>query len=791
MLKVELYSNPTELYQCKFLLDPKRVTTIVVPSPYAADELRKRVSGIDIITISGFIKQEMLKGLNQLRVVRKDDLMLRMATKWREFFLSFPPEAFFQAFDIFTELRSFTVNYELISNVLDEFDPVVATAIKVFWHHLEGQEIVDEQTAYALLAQAYRAPEHVIHQSETNIILGRNLIFWGFKHLSAGQIDLLQALSIRHDVYVPFPNNAFALSQDGDWIRWLCSDKIVPTCKRHKKCHIMIFPRNRLNQALKSWDNKQKVNVFLGTKNPDYNQILEIPFQGCHFKSAAEIFSYEIKELGEQLRDRYFFQAATCDLLELNRFLEELGRTALQQHEFIRLKVISLFQELISQVQFQQDQFEMFDLKLFEQVLILRMPRVFVAPILTQQVRGNIYGLEALDSFNSQVSTVICATSGYGPMKGDSDRYSEEVMKFLLTIGPVKRKELEFLLLKESLLEMLGGDNTVLFIEQGLREVDLGWEEILASFEELQFLPNSAARGEFRAIDHLRSDIVQRPVEVTQMSATRLQTFINCPRLYYFKYIEKISAMPQVKISLRPDQLGALEHKIIESYFKSETQWISTRHTELVETIFQQFILENQLQLDELVRQKALVELRNYSQNGIVELLKLKMMGGESQYLFEYKLKDSLFRGSVDALILGEWGAGLLDFKRSKSSIPAKNEVNEFMKIQLWFYLAHLPEFVERLVFWGYVNLSEPGESLLYVTTKQMAERLQSISFLDKSRFEIVGDNWQAMLSNYRQRESELLDRLAQENEFLPIPLNDSVCQYCNVNQLCPRRILE
>src|SRR5690606_32038262 len=118
------------------------------------------------------------------------------------------------AYNLFSDLRSFTLNEDALTSVLEEQAKEVQEAVRLFWKLLELTGYLDEHGAYQKIAEALRSAEEIEELKKT-------YIFWGFQHLNGQQVDLLKALAIRHEVIIPFPLSLKDRLKKSDWLSWL------------------------------------------------------------------------------------------------------------------------------------------------------------------------------------------------------------------------------------------------------------------------------------------------------------------------------------------------------------------------------------------------------------------------------------------------------------------------------------------------------------------------------------------------------------------------------------------
>ena len=432
----------------------------------------------------------------------------------------------------------------------------------------------------------------------------------------------------------------------------------------------------------------------------------------------------------------------------------------------------------------------LFDIRICEQVASLYLPRTFSAPLMNKNVQVNVKGVESIESYIEDNKTYVTVTSEYRSIKGADTKYSEDVRLFLSSLGPIQRKDLEFQLIKLRLKEIISNVNTTLFLESGLTEHDLGWADILDGFEFQEYELSSITRE--IDVDHLLPYINAEGTSFKRASASRLQTYIDCPRKYYFQYIDKIEVRPMSQCNLRPDHLGILEHAVIEEYLGKNHEWNVDEHLYLVKELFNKFLDNNKITLGEFSYDKYLLEIRDYTRNGILELLKIKAIDPTCEYIFEYDLgKDRLdVSGRIDCIVKTDMGLGIIDFKRSKASIPSLKEIAAFDKIQVWYYLANYNIGPDQFAFWGFLNLGDVKDSRIYTLDKEVSGTLKKAGFLNDCRFSVNKEPLENDLADFNQHIIELKNKINSETIYKAMPRKADVCTFCTIANICPRKSL-
>ncbi|MBF0205816.1 MAG: PD-(D/E)XK nuclease family protein, partial [Oligoflexia bacterium] len=414
---------------------------------------------------------------------------------------------------------------------------------------------------------------------------------------------------------------------------------------------------------------------------------------------------------------------------------------------FRQLKVLLLFYQALQSwrdLSVNNNTLSLFDIKLVKEVVSLNLPRIFAIPLQissTQNLNCNIAGGGQIQNFNElsnydpQKITFVVISTDFELNFGGGIKYpSESVLTKLATIGPIARPENEINLLKERLREILVAPNTIVFLEDGVLEDNALWAEI---FGEL-VIENS----KLPVVDIFRTDFpliefseVKKVVEGYQnidigrsapyVSATRLQIYLDCPMKFYLRYIKKMEPEFNIESSLFVRELGQLEHLAIQKYFSAcsnnYSRYEPQQHRLLCEQILEEFCGANQRKLDPLNKKIFCSELRRFSEQAIIYLLKIKQDNPKLKFYFEKELsgvslvEGFTVKGRIDLLINDpERGWAMIDFKRSDASIPSRKAIEKMEKIQMWFYLNHSEIAVDDIYQCGFLNLKRFKRSLFF-----------------------------------------------------------------------------
>ena len=328
--------------------------------------------------------------------------------------------------------------------------------------------------------------------------------------------------------------------------------------------------------------------------------------------------------------------------------------------------------------------------------------------------------------------------------------------------------------------------NSKLIIEKSLITEDAGWSEILAEFDRENISLDIYNKRE-SLFDYFENKDVNH--SITNYSASRLQTYLDCPQKYWLNYILKQSKRVILPEEMSPLELGLLEHRVIELYLSKYSEYDEDVLDELIKVEINK--VDKKLN-DEITLQNILIELKSYTKNIILELVALKEKFN-LKYTFEKDIKNNFNNaiGSIDCYAESKDFNLILDFKRGASSIPTNKGLFEFDKLQLWFYLNQVsqanPDFVKKEFLWGYVNLGELDKSLIYASSKDLKASVSSKDSKLLAKVNVLKDDFLDELEKYKVFESETLNSLNSERKFLASPRKDTVCNFCDLKNICTR----
>ena len=154
-------------------------------------------------------------------------------------------------------------------------------------------------------------------------------------------------------------------------------------------------------------------------------------------------------------------------------------------------------------------------------------------------------------------------------------------------------------------------------------------------------------------------------------------------------------------------------------------------------------------------------------------------------------MKSEEASGSADVIGFSKkMGPIVIDLKRSSGSIPDKKEIEELRKIQLWYYLNFSfgkdwdPE---DFTLMGYINLSDPDQSLVFYQDSEIASKLEEVDFLSNKALIPFKKDVVECLEAFNELYQDTLRRMNVEKKFEINPESVSNCLYCPGSAICSR----
>ncbi len=773
--------------------------TIVCPSPMIADSVSERINDpyISTVTISQFSReylQLILGDSFQERFRRKSELNLILATSWKkQFGMTKSFSLYKQAFNLYTELRSYTVSDEVLYEVLAFYPQDIQDAIIWFNSLVKSLGILDEHEGYNLIKENARSSAHLCKTPRE-----QNLIFWGFSYLSGVQVDMIKALAIRNHVEIPVTRYAYSCSTTTDWIQWfdLKENEVLSNLPK-LNCKIVRVSKNRLASTISSfyhlYQGKQ-VDVLITDKMATIEQNLEIALPCLNFRSSVNFLEAYINGIFDKLIDEVQEVVVTDDIVQ--QLQEKI--IGMMQGNSIDWKYIKAISVILDTIQEWQElsvlnrSVNYFDLKILQESALLNSTRNFYQN-LVKEPQGTIIDLNGIDSIYSRQHDhwlYVCATSNYSRFNTSGNPFVKGVIDILKSIAPLRRYRLEFEILKEKICSLLTAQNSVLFIENGLEDLDSGWNEILLAHPNIRNNEiNLSRKGHCFQQKKYLDLFEKKQIALKRITASKLQTYLDCPRKFYYQYVEPMETKYSSDQMLTPADLGEIEHLVIERAWENGVRDLfDEQYRKLVESVIYEYLYRKQLVIDEKDYAESLQEIIIYTQNGLKVLTGLCALDSSIKVIFEKEFSIQTSQGGFysrpDCWINGRIINGILDFKRSSASVANIKEIKEFQKIQLPFYGEYALQ--RNIDFMAYLCLADISQSVFIAEDDSLLSELHQICGKSTSRIKgYLLEDKNEYFSLFNRFVVKHVDNLLKDSRFIAKYRNPSVCDYCSVRMIC------
>ena len=727
--------------------DPKN--RFICPDSSFTDVLASRGVRAGVETVGDFMRGHTDSVLSEGgAVIKEGELMLSLASAFRRFCPGLQKEYFFHSFALFRELRSFDLDFDNFGGCLDLFDASVAKAVGVFWHYMDETGVVDEHE------MCRRTVAH--YQGEGDPSGGRRFVLVGFNHLTAHQIDLFKALGLKNSVVAAVSGHVYEESLDTDWFRWFDTDcrKSSVAVGSRREVAIVYYPKDRLAETLARFcpAGRGFDDILLCRKNPGFHHFNEAAIGDASFEYREDVFGPLVDEIFCHIKRRFLLRDASVEAGRLAQYLAGRIEDYIEKRDFRRIKVASLLAaQLGGWRELSADNVRVGDLEVevFRQIVELRLPKNYGRKIGGGPRVHGMGGVLVLEG-----KSLVVAGPDTGFLAGVNEGRDHKLAGLLGAIGPIRRGALEAASFKGDLLGVLAKETTVLFMEEGLDEEDPFWSQLAECIVYRKLPLPSASKRE--RMDVLKDG--EKKAYTGGYSATKIQHYRDCPRKFYYGFVEPLRSRARASDAIEPSSLGKIEHKVIGAFVGG-----GGKLKEVVERELGDHLKREAITLGPADYHRAFNEIFFYSKNGIDYIEQICKKFSVSDFQFEKRIEDGQFTGSADFVAESPSGSIVLDFKRS--SIPLKTDLKELKDIQIFFYIHHLALRPERIALAGFFCLSEPDKSLL-----------------------IEGDDFFIeALERYPSFEAEKIGQIRAEREFAAEPSNSGVCGYCVVRHVCPR----
>lgn len=781
----------------RFLTETKDLAgevVFVAPSPSKADGLRARLltqSSQDVITIAKFTSNliEKLWDTDAPEVKRKSELLLIFGILKNKYFPGLGFEQFTQAYNLFSDLRSFTLNQEALTSVLDEQPEEIKRAVQLFWQLLDVTGYQDEHGAYQLITEALRSREEIEELKKT-------YIFWGFQHLNGQQVDLLKALAIRYQVIVPFPLELKDKLKRSDWLSWLrdsqVSEKELLSDSPQPKARLVSVNSREIALNLKHFLQEDD-QIILGVSKISPLHLDMIPSCQVNYKIPHQLVQAELRELYSELAVALRKDQTIISTKEL---LSQLWASTLKNRpgSFKKLKAIQLYQEALAAIEELTDevvQVDGFFLKLMNEVVMLNQPRTSFVTMSEVSLSIELKDMSSLDEIKRDRRVLLCIDERFEEIQGLGQNYTEAIQKSLSSLGPLKRNELELLFKQWEFRDLFSHAEVLVLMSESTLKHSLVWKKL---FNDIELSPHTdrPVQIERQLKDHFK-DVEKKSFDGS-FSASKFQTFMDCPRKFYFSYVDKVFPSIALEKDFDPLLSGTIIHEIIEKFHKQNREL--SELPKLTSEIMQFYINENGLNLPQEIYLKREIIFNQRARNGVLFLKQLSEVAGEEiewRMEEEFHLTDDyILRGKIDCIGLGKKNLFLLDFKSTKYSASSTSEIEHLESLQLWTYAkaaSHkILDFKHRHITLGFVVLDDPSDSNLLTNDDSLFDSLKASKLCKQKMFK---ESFEDIFQKAQEKMSALTLAIKSEKVFPAQPRKTNACHFCELTKVCVKSEVE
>ena len=757
----------------------------ITPSPAKADGLRERLINFpgshDVITIAkftGHLVQFLWEGREKPSVKRKSELLLVFGILKNKYFPSLGYEQFTQAYNLFSDLRSFTLDEEALSGVLEEQTEEIRGAVQLFWKLLELTGYLDEHGTYQKITEALRSSEEIEAFRKIHV-------FWGFQHLNGQQVDLLKALSIRYDVIIPFPLSLKEKLKHSDWPSWLkdagVKEVTLPAIESYPKARWVPVNSRELATNLKALLQEHD-QIILGVSKLSPLHLDLVPSLRVSYKIPHQLLQSEIIELYEKLKEVY---REPSDLLNLDQFLLKLRA---QGPKLKMLKTVELYQDAVQAIKELTDEnivVDAFFLKLLNEVVTLNQPRTSYIPITAKELTIDLKDMSSLEDVKRDRRVILGIDDRFEEIQSLGQNYTETIQKALSSLGPLKRNELELHFKRWEFTDLFSQAEVIVLMSESTLKHSLVWKKLFQNIElEKEGAPNISGSKTIR--DHFQD--IPKVHFSGSFSASKFQSYLDCPRKFYFNYVDKIFPMITLENDFDPMTSGTISHELIEVFHKRNLDIEAL--PKLVQETMDEYILKNKLTLPKEVYLKHQIVFNHRSYNGIQFLKDLETALNEK---IEWKMEQAFsinenykLTGKIDCLGVSENSIILIDFKSTASAASTNTEILDMDSLQLWTYAraasALVGDFSKKNVVLGYVSLDKPSDSNLLITDEGLFASLKANKFC---KFKLLEEPFSEKFKEAQEKMDALVTTIQEERRFLARPRKSTTCRFCELSKIC------
>ncbi len=705
--------------------------TIIAPGPVIADKARPYcLDHAEKITTFSLFTKKILKNLCNKELLRKESIILFLSIIHKRYFNKVSGD-FLRIYQLFSELRSSVTDKKVIElfqeDLLEDYNKII-----LFWDALEGAGFVDEPLAYSLII------ENIDKLKLTN-----ELLFIAPDFMSPLQIDFINSLAKKVNVYITFQKGIIKHCIQKDWPLWLTTEDCESKYNDCKSDYT-ILSSSEMSSFI------EDENTLYASKNFSYGDILRIGAYNSNYKQQENSFTGEFIFLKEKITGATFtnendvetyFEKFTSFSKYFQFFAVSLTFLQFKTNLVIKEIVLDLFS-------FGEDEviLDEFNLDIIQHVYELRLPRNY---LITNNTQSRMYSLDDIIYLKKNEEISIIVTKGNEQLGISDSNIPNTLIDKLEKIGPVKRSGFQRGIYERQIKNLISRNKCKVFIEEGVLEQSSSWKNILHQSKESDLVETKKySIGEVKSIDQKWTD--------NRLSASKLQDWIDCKKKFWFQNVLKERKKVEYSDQLMVYEEGLILHDLVHQLINKKKV-----NKNKIEVYLQDYFLRNKKIISKTLKKIYLKNFVNYIES-FNETFMQSFQGSffESEVNVEKKINDKLIVGRPDLLLDKKI---IVEFKRSIYSIPNINKISSFESIQIPVYSFLYPD-IKRFIYYPFNDSSK------------------MVTF-DKEKLNLNN-------SKIEKRINDIILEISKERRFKANPKNQSSCLYCSYRYLCEDSLL-
>lgn len=174
-------------------------------------------------------------------------------------------------------------------------------------------------------------------------------------------------------------------------------------------------------------------------------------------------------------------------------------------------------------------------------------------------------------------------------------------------------------------------------------------------------------------------------INKNRYSPSQIQTYINCPYLYYLEYILGLEVSNWEYEDKEFLDIGNFYHKILENYFKNFKDTVPEYNEDLYREIFSNEFKDLDVNLKSIGETLYYERLKAYLIFEIQRMVKYGLKPKEFEKPFDITIDDIKINGRIDRIDLCEKGmAHIVDYKSGKCASAKSARAGDNLQLQIY-----------------------------------------------------------------------------------------------------------